>query len=306
MSVGDSRCLMVWQMNTRAISSGRDVDAIKTQAQADEFVRNYGVAIVGTAEFGGAISVMTNSSMNKKATATDMQVTLTAEIETSKLDGKGSVKLGTTTSTEDKNFSYKMNAYGGNLSVLFDEDQGNKLMRWADTLDPEDTRKPISIVNLTFLPISVLAGWKSNTRRILEETCAKEIARMEAPLRDMFVERPPKQSVRESILFHNRNRTQWLIEQRNRIKGKGDRWWIIGPEKKEYDNGVAACDRNLNFLRDFDRQVNRPDQSGESLKKWAEDKLLYSIKTAYPRTWGFPSGNDSIFHNWIFERCDVH
>ena len=49
----------------------KDVDAISNLADAKDFVKRYGPVIFSTADFGGAMSGTTNSSMNKSTTASD-------------------------------------------------------------------------------------------------------------------------------------------------------------------------------------------------------------------------------------------
>ena len=90
----------------------KDVDAISNLADAKDFVKRYGPVIFSTADFGGAMSGTTDSSMNKSTTSTSMKVALAAEMKIADLSANASTGVGQTTSSTDNSFTYDMHAWG--------------------------------------------------------------------------------------------------------------------------------------------------------------------------------------------------
>jgi len=282
-----------------------EVDNIKSRAEAQDFVRRYGPAIVGTAQFGGAISVYTKSSMNKKENSTSMAASLSAEVDEKKLNAGGGLSFGRKTSTEDNSFSYEMSAYGGNTNLLLDVNDSNVMKRWADSMSPDDDRFPMSIIDMSFNSISVLAEWGSTAEHLLEWASAIEISLMDERLRKMFVEKPINVNVRKNILYHNDNRKEMLITRKVEYQGKVDRWWETAIGARKWRNGIWACNECFRLLDEFNALVKRPDRSGESIEAWATEKLKFRIRTEFPKNWG-NAGDDARQWNSTWKSVEIH
>jgi len=258
-----------------------EVDNIKSRGEATDFVRRYGPAIINTAQFGGAINVYTKTSMNEKKSSMSMALSLSVEVEEANLNAEGGVSFGTKKSKVDKSFTYNMSAYGGDISLLLDNNDSNKVKSWVDSMSPENSIHPMAIIDMSFVSISVLAEWGSEAEYFLETASGVEISLMEERLRKMFVQKPINEDTRKAILKKNDDRKEWMLAKRNEYKGNMDGWWRTYPFNIKFENGIRACNECLELLDDFNALVKRSDRSGKTTQAWAVAKLKFFIRTKH-------------------------
>jgi hypothetical protein len=276
----------------------KDVDAISNHAEAKDFVKRYGPVIFSTADFGGAMSGTTNSSMNKSTTATSMKLALATEMQMANLSANASTGLGQTTSSTDNSFTYDLRAWGGNVTLLSKGETTN----WLESLKLEKSKYPISVVDQSFASIEVLAEWKSEQDSFLAAAVTSIISEIDMELSEMVVKNSIKKEIKKSMLKMNNSKMEWLLERRNTEQAGKDNMFFTG---RLYVNGVDACNLHIKLLKDFDKEINRVDQAGTALKSWAERTRRREITSQKDRYWGV-LGHDSTNWNRIFDVMETH
>lgn len=275
----------------------KDVDAVTTPEEAENFVSRYGAVIFRSARFGGGISGTTKSSMNTKTNATEMGVFLSGEMKVENI-AKGDLAVGHVTSSTDKSFSFDLDIWGGNINYLLE----GSYEKWYESLQIDDTLHPISLVDFTFQSVQVLAKFNSEAAQLLEEAARKEIAKFDQDLRNMVIEKPIDETLENVLLNKIDDKIVDLGQKRNEYRRLKDRWW--NTYDKGFENAMWACKNNIDNLKKFQEEIKRNDQSSESLKEWAKAYLEEHIASGQ-RNWG-AGGNDSRIWNRTYQECVRH